>query len=585
MQFGIVETLNLLGSLGLFLVGMKIMSESLMKLAGNRMRRVMAGLTANRFRGVTTGLFITGLIQSSSSTTLMVVSFVNAGLLNLTEALGVIMGANIGTTLTAWLIAVLGFKVSMSDIALPLMIVGFLFSMREDKQLQKFGGFIIGFALLFIGLDFMKEAVPDLQSDPAVYQFIQTATGYGAVSFLIFLSIGTVLTMVLQSSSATMAITLVAVSQGWLPFEAACAIVLGENVGTTITANLAAYVANTDARRAALSHMVFNIIGVIWVSIMFVPFLSLVGWIEQKLPGATGTLDPTVGLAVFHTMFNILNTTLLIAFIGPIAGLVTRLIPEKEAPKPEIDQPMYLDEKLLDYPQTALNALLEEAKHLYRGPLYEVVMHGINLHRHDLDGAKSLDDLVANSRAIISLNFERFVEHHIRPIYEGMISYTSKVHQRLPLEDKEEEQLRRIGYAARDSLLIAGKMAQYNQELNRYMDHPNKVVRDSFDEQRKCFVEFLERLRFLDLDEPTEEVERQLRDLRRWTKESEQRLDAELQEVTVAGTIDTTSAAAIYAGSRLLRSLYKDIIRSFRHLNAASDIYAESEPELEEIAA
>lgn len=331
--------------------------------------------------------------------------------------------------------------------------------------------------------------------------------------------------------------------------------------------------------------MVFNLIGVIWVSIMFTPFQSLVGLIEQNLPGATGTFDPTVGLAVFHTTFNILNTALLIGFIGPIARLVTRLISEEQLPEPEIDRPMYLDEKLLEYPQTALNALLEEAKHLYRGPLYEVVMHGINLHRHDLQGAKSLDDLVANSRAIISLDFERFVEKHIRPIYEGMIRYSSKVHQRFTLEAEEEEQLRRIGYAARDSLLIAGKMAQYNQELNRYMDDPNPVVRDTFDEQRKYFVEFLERLRFLDLDEPTEDVERQLKDLRHWTRECERRLDAELQSITVAGTIGTTAAAGLYAGSRLLRSLYKDIIRSVRHLNAASDIYTDDETEHEEIAA
>ena len=585
MQFGIVDTLNLLGSLGLFLVGMKIMSDSLMKLAGNRMRRIMAGLTANRFRGMTTGLFITGLIQSSSSTTLMVVSFVNAGLLSLREALGVIMGANIGTTLTAWLIAVLGFKVSMSDIALPLMIVGFLLSMREDKQLKRFGGFIIGFALLFIGLDFMKEAVPDLQSDPAVYEFIQSASGHGVLSFLMFLSIGTVLTMVLQSSSATMAITLVAVSQGWLPFEAACAIVLGENVGTTITANIAAYVGNTNARRAALSHMVFNIIGVVWVSILFTPFLSLVELIEQNLPGATGTLDPTVGLAVFHTTFNILNTALLIGFIGPIAQLVTRLITEKEVPVPEIDRPMYLDEKLLDYPQTALNALLKEAKHLYRGPLYEVVMHGINLHRHDLQGAKSLEDLVANSRAIISLDFDRFVEQHIRPIYEGMLEYSSQIRQRFTLEEEEEKQMGRIGYAARDSLLIAGKMAQYNQELNKYMDNPNPVIRDTFDDQRKCFVRFLIKLRALDLNESTEDIDKQLKALRSWTKSCENRLDAELRKVTLAGTVSSTAAASIYAGSRHLRSLYKDIIRSFRHLNAASDIYSEDEPELEEIAA
>jgi phosphate:Na+ symporter len=584
MEFGVFDTLNLLGSLGLFLIGMKIMSDALMELAGNRMRRIMAELTANRFKGMATGLFITGLIQSSSSTTLMVVSFVNAGLLNLTEALGVIMGANIGTTLTAWLIAVLGFKVAMSDIALPLMILGFLLFVRKDKQLQSLGGFIVGFSLLFIGLDFMKEAVPGLQSNPIVYEFIQSVTDMGNWSLLLFLVIGTLLTLVLQSSSATMAITLVAVSQGWLPFEAACAIVLGENVGTTITANLAAFVANTNAKRAALSHMVFNIIGVTWVVILFAPFLALVRMIVNSLPGeSTSTIDLTVGLAVFHTTFNIVNTLLLIGFIGPIATLVTRLISETDEPKPEIDEPLYLNKKLLAYPETSLKALFDETEHLYRAPMNEVIMHGINLHRHDLEGAKSLDDLVANSRAIISMNFDDFVEKHIRPIYNAIINYGSEVHQRLSLGEQEEEQFRLISYAARDSLLIAGKVAQYNHELNRYMDSPNKVVRDSFDQQRKSIVQFLQKLHDIDLDNTQEDIDQQLEDLGDWTKKREHKLTRLIGELINARTIDTTAVAALYASSRIFRSICQDLIWVFKNLNTSRS-HAEGKSELEDLA-
>ena len=584
MSFGVLDILNLLGSLGLFLVGMKIMSEALMELAGNRMRRVMARLTSNRFKGMLTGLFITGLIQSSSSTTLMVVSFVNAGLLELTEALGVIMGANIGTTLTAWLIAVLGFKVSMSDVALPLMILGFLFSVRSDEQMQRIGGFIVGFALLFIGLDFMKDAVPDLQSNPKVFAFIESATGMGVWSLLLFLLTGTFLTLILQSSSATMAITLVAVNQGWLPFDAACAIVLGENVGTTITANMAAFVAGTNARRAALSHMLFNIIGVIWVLILFEPFLTFVSFITSELMG-DGTFDPTVGLAVFHTTFNVTNTIALIGFVTPMSVLVTRLLPDREQPVEETVQAIHLDEKHLQYPETAIHAALQEARHLYREPIYEVVMHGANLHRHDREGARSNRELVAGSRAIISMDFGRFAEEHVRPIFNALFDYGTKIHQRFKLDDEDEEKLRRIGNTARDALLIAGTIAQFNAELNKQMQHPSPAVQAACDEQRLGIVEFIDKLEALDLTEGKEALAPKLDALKVWAKKCERRWQLDVRRQSAAGEIPPDMAASLYASARSWRSICRDVLKVARNLSAVAEDHHVGDLDVEEIAA
>ncbi|MET0093837.1 MAG: Na/Pi symporter, partial [Sedimenticola sp.] len=251
MQYGIGDILTLLGSLGLFLYGMKVMSDALMELAGDRMRTVLATTTSNRFFAVMTGFLITAAIQSSSATTLMVVSFVNASLLTMTEAVGVIMGANIGTTVTAWLISILGFKVSMSSIALPLVGVGFLMALSKKKKIKDWGCFIIGFAVLFIGLQFLKESVPDIRNNPEVLAFLAEYTTKGYLSVLMFMVIGTILTLIVQSSSATMALTLLMCHEGWIPFDMAAAMVLGENIGTTITANLAALVANYQAKRAA----------------------------------------------------------------------------------------------------------------------------------------------------------------------------------------------------------------------------------------------------------------------------------------------------------------------------------------------
>ena len=272
---GILQIFTLLGALGMFLYGMNLMSSGLQKAAGDRLRSFLSAMTSNPFKGVATGLGITTVIQSSSATTVMVVSFVNAGLLTLAQAISVIMGANIGTTVTAWLVSWLGFKADISLLAIPLMALGFILSISKKSQRRNISELIVGFSLLFLGLSLMKNSVPDLSSNPEALQFIQGWQGYGFGSVLIFLVFGTLLTLVLQSSSATMALTLIMLNLGWIRFDMACAMVLGENIGTTITANIAAAVGNSAAKRAALAHTVFNLFGVIWALALYPYFLRL----------------------------------------------------------------------------------------------------------------------------------------------------------------------------------------------------------------------------------------------------------------------------------------------------------------------
>ncbi len=340
---GILQIFTLLGALGMFLYGMNLMSSGLQKAAGDKLRGFLSAMTSNPFKGVLTGLGITSIIQSSSATTVMVVSFVNAGLLTLTQAIGVIMGANIGTTVTAWMVAFLGFKADISILAIPLMLFGFLFSNSKKNKHQNIGELIVGFSLLFLGLSFMKESVPDLRETPQVLEFVRNWSSYGFGSVLLFLAFGTVLTLVLQSSSATMAITLIMLSMGWIPFHMACAMVLGENIGTTITANIAASVGNTQAKRAAMSHTIFNVFGVIWALILFKPFTALVGKIIELFglpnPAADGfavvegdmgsSTAALYGLSMLHTMFNTINTLILVWFIKYIEKAVVWIIKPK----------------------------------------------------------------------------------------------------------------------------------------------------------------------------------------------------------------------------------------------------------------
>ena len=318
MEYSFYDFLKLLGSLALFLYGMKIMSEGLQKFAGDRLRKILTAMTTNRVTGVLTGVLITALIQSSSATTVMVVSFVNAGLLTLSQSIGVIMGANIGTTVTAWIISALGFKVDIAAMALPLLAVGvpLLFSGKSNRK--SIGEFIFGFSFLFMGLSLLKANAQNY-----------TDMGFGSV--MLFVLIGTILTMIVQASAATMAITLIMCANGWISFELGAALVLGENIGTTITANLAALTANTQARRAALAHLVFNVFGVIWVLCLFKPFTMGVSWFVEDI---MKTPDPAVAvsfkLSAFHTTFNICNVLILIWFVKLIEKTVCKIIPQRE---------------------------------------------------------------------------------------------------------------------------------------------------------------------------------------------------------------------------------------------------------------
>ncbi len=345
---------EILGSLGMFLFGMKLMSDGLQKLSGERLRAVLRSMTKNRFMGLLSGLIVTSVIQSSSATTVMLVSFVNAGLIKLREAIGVIMGANLGTTATAWIIAIFAFKFSISSLALPLLGIGVFLTFVKKSEFKNTGEFLVGFGLLFMGLDFLKESMPDIQTDSAIFEWIQGYTNLGFLSVLIFLGFGVALTLVVQSSSVAIAITITMAAKGWFGFDLAAAIVLGENIGTTVTAIIASIPANTNARRTAAAHLTFNILGVCWMLLIYHFFI---GMIEYLLP-AGNTISPEFlamsgvedvaalspqamaelanrailpdRLALFHTMFNAVNILLLIWFVPQIEKIVTWAVKSKE---------------------------------------------------------------------------------------------------------------------------------------------------------------------------------------------------------------------------------------------------------------
>ena len=461
MEYSFYDFLKLIGSLGLFLYGMKIMSEGLKKVAGDRLRSILTAMTTNRVTGVLTGVLSTALIQSSSATTVMVVSFVNAGLLTLAESISVIMGANIGTTVTAWIISIFGFKVDMAAFALPLLAIALPLIFSGKSNRKSIGEFIFGFSFLFMGLSYLKANAPDLNANPEMLAFVQNYTDMGFFSILLFLFIGTILTMIVQASAATMAITLIMCANGWISLELGAALVLGENIGTTITANLAALTANTQAKRAALAHFVFNVFGVIWVLIIFHPFMQLVNWVVDTF---FQTSNPEVAisykLSAFHSIFNICNVCILIWGVKLIERTVCALIhPKEEDEEPRL---RFITGGMLS---TAELSILQARKEIH---LFAERTHRMFGMVQDLLHTEKDDDFNKLFSRIekyenISDNMELEIANYLNQVSEGRLSSESKLQIRAML--REVTEIESIGDSCYNLARTINRKRQTNQDF------------------------------------------------------------------------------------------------------------------------
>jgi phosphate:Na+ symporter len=312
---------------------MKLMSEGIQKVAAVRLRTILSVFTSSKTKGILTGFTITSLIQSSSATTVMIVSFVNAGVLALTESVALILGSNIGTTITAWLVFYLGFKLNLATLSLPLIGIAFPFIFSKSSERQNWGQSVMGFALIFLGLEFLNTSVPDISANPQIIDWFAQFSDFGFLSILLFFVIGALFTSIIQSSSAALALTLVLVSKGWFNFELATAMILGENLGTTITANIAAIFANQSAKKAARSHFLFNLFGIIWVFILYAPALRFIGFITEALSTKSPFSDTSsipLALALFHTLFNTFNMLVFAPFIPFLLQVSSKLVKESE---------------------------------------------------------------------------------------------------------------------------------------------------------------------------------------------------------------------------------------------------------------
>jgi len=422
---GLLLVLTIAGTTALFLYGLKLMSESLQKIMGERLQLMLTSLTSNKAKGVLTGILITALIQSSSATTVMVVSFVNTGILRLAEAIGVIMGANIGTTFTSWLIAVFGFKAKISYFTFPLIGLGIPFIFSNSRKVKNWGELILGFSLLFIALEFLKTSIPSA-SDSWFIDIIDRLNSLKYFSFFVYLLAGILFTMIVRSSNAIFALILVLATKGWLSFEIAATMLLGVNIGTTISANTAARVANITAKRAALAHLLFKVFGVLWITPIFPFFIKGIVFINNSLGGIDPALDVAgipIALTLFHTLFNVINTVILFGFSKQITNLVAKKIPFTATSENEFKL-THIKIGLLSTPDASLFQaqreiliFAETSRKMFRN------IERIFLDKNDKEYPALKEKILAEYQ--ISKRYEEEIANYLTKVGEGRLSETS----------------------------------------------------------------------------------------------------------------------------------------------------------------
>lgn len=465
MDYSFLDFLSLLGAVGLFLYGMKVMSEGLQKAAGDRLRNILSAMTRNRFTGLLTGFLITALIQSSSASTVMVVSFVNAGLMSLAQSMAVIMGANVGTTFTAWVIALFGFKVNITLFVLPLIGVAVVLLLLNKSNTKNIGEFMIGFSFLFMGLDMISTYVPDLQNNPEMFAVLKSYASMGMRSVLIFTAVGIVLTMIIQSSAATFAITLIMCSKGWITFDLACALVLGSNIGTTITPILASLSGNVAAKRASMGHLLFNLFGTVWCLLIFMPFANFNAWLteiigqgdpnalysyvsnieatqpdlynhlfDHSLPASHDVLrqiglmqmSVSFGLSIFHTTFNLVNVSVMIWLTNVYVKIVEWIVPSKNRDDEEFTL-KFISGGLMNAAELGI-AQAEKEIYVYAERVGRMIGMAQNL-IHTKEHSEEYNSLLSRVEKYedISDRMELEIAHYLNRCAEGRLSNEGKL--------------------------------------------------------------------------------------------------------------------------------------------------------------
>lgn len=539
--------------IAILLFGMIMLEEGFRVFTKGPLQNILRKATDKLWKSISAGAFVTALIQSSSLVSVITISFISAGLISLAGGIGLVFGANIGTTATAWLVAGFGLKIKISALAMPMLIFGLVFSFQKKESLKGIGNVLAGLGFFFLGIYYMKEGFD-------VFKQYIDLTEYaisGFLGVLVYTGLGIIITTVLQSSSATLALILTALAAGQIEYENALALAIGANVGTTITAVLGSLSSNIAGKRLAGAHLIFNVITGLVALVFIFPLASLVNTLSDSF-GFAAT-DYTLKLALFHTIFNVIGVVIMIPFISRLESFLMRMLKDKRVVK-DISEPKFLVESVLDVPGAAISALIKESKYLFKNAVFEIVAHGLNIHRTDIKSDVKIKKIVKKSTEDMHVDVEELYYNKVKTIYGEILRYATTAQTKFKLGKKQSKAITEIKVANRKMVEIIKDVREFNKNVTIALDSDNKYLSSEYDSYRKKVVKVLRVIHLFRTEEDSEIYAEKLAELKQEANENRRQSNKTMDKLIRKNHITAEMASSMFNDYTNVNDMVKKLI-------------------------
>jgi len=553
----------------ILLFGMIMLEEGFKVFTKGPLQNLLKKATNKLYKSITVGAFVTGLIQSSSLVSVITISFISAGLISLVGGLGLIFGANIGTTATAWLVAGFGLKIKISALSMPMLVFGVVFSFQNKPSFKGLGNILAGLGFFFLGIYYMKEGFDVFKEYIDLTQYAVS----GFLGVLIYTGLGVIITTILQSSSATLALILTALAAGQIEYENALALAIGANVGTTITAVLGSLKSNVAGKRLAGAHFIFNIITGVIALVFIFPLADFVNYLSNTFH--IGTTDFTLKLALFHTIFNVLGVLIMIPFMRKLESFLIKLFKEKD--DKDIDEPKYLNEAVLEFPGAAISALINESKYLYKNAIFEIVSHGLNIHREDIISDEKIKKIIKKSTKDMRVDVEELYYKKVKTIYGEIIRYATTTQSTLKLTSKQNNAITDIKIANRKMVEIIKDVKELNKNVNLSLNHDNKYLLKEYNNFRKKVTKVLRVIYLFRTEDNTQKYASILEELKQEAKENIRKSNKSIDRIIRKNLITAKMASSLFNDNTNVNDMIKKLIEVAEILYGDKDTLFENE--------
>ncbi|MDP5081873.1 MAG: Na/Pi symporter [Winogradskyella sp.] len=536
----------------ILLFGMVLLEEGFKTFTKGPLQNILKKATDKLYKSISIGAFVTAIIQSSSLVSVIAISFISAGLISLSGGIGLIFGANIGTTATTWLVAGFGLKIKIDAFALPMLIFGIIFSFQKKPALKGIGNVLAGLGFFFLGIHYMKEGFDVFKEYIDLSQYAVS----GFLGVIIYTGLGIIITTILQSSSATLALILTALAAGQIDYENALALAIGANVGTTITAVLGSLGSNVAGRRLATAHFVFNVFtGILALALIF-PLANLVDRMAELIN--IGATDYTLKLAVFHTIFNVMGVIMMLPFIKLLERGLLKFL--KDAKDKDIDEPKYLNVAVLKFPSSVISALINESKYLYKNAIFEIVAHALNIHRQDIKSDEKVKNIIKMSTTDLQTDVETLYYKKVKVIYGEIIKYAIKAQNDLKLSSEENKTITEIKIANRKMVEIIKDAKELNKNITLSLDLENKYMLKEYDGFRKKITKVLRIIYLFRKAENSTAYADKLLQLKNEAKENIRQSNKSIDRLIRENLISAEMASSLFNDNTNVNDMIKKLI-------------------------